>query len=339
MRILVALLLLATLPVTAHAWEPFRSRNSNVEVGNARMAANDPNGALQAYDRAARQLPEEASVQLNRGIAQMGSGDLPGARETLLAATDPNAPATVRADAYYDLGLAFFQEADAAAGLENHGEAQRSFREAADAFRRSLRLRPGDRNTAWNLELALRRMREEEQREQEQQEQQEQDQQQQDQQQQDQQQQDQQDQQGQDQDQDQQGQDQQDQDQQGQDQQDQQDQQGQDQQDQQQGQDQQDQQGQDQDQQGQDQQDQQDQQGQDQGDEDRQQGEDQQDQNQGSESQGNNEPLGEDAQGGQQLPGHVERVLDALQNDEQNLERARARQRAARERRRVLRDW
>ncbi|MCA9616152.1 MAG: hypothetical protein KC586_25525, partial [Myxococcales bacterium] len=47
----------------------------------------------------------------------------------------------------------------------------------------------------------------------------------------------------------------------------------------------------------------------------------------------------EDDGNGQRLPGHVERVLDALQDDEQSLERVRARARAARERRQPSRDW
>lgn len=316
----------------SETWEIFRSPNSNVEVGNARMAAQDPAGAIQAYDRAARQLPEEMAVQLNRGLAQMGTGDNASARDSFLAATDPNAPTSVRAAAYYDLGLAFYRDGDAAANQEDHQSSQQAFREAADSFRRSLRLQPGNRDAAWNLELALRRL-QEEQEAQEQQEQQEQEQQDQ--------------------------QDQQDQDQQNQDQ-DQQNQDQQDQQDQQQNQDQQDgdqgEQEQQQDQQGQDQQDQQDQQGDgqdsdeqqnqdgsDQGDEDRQNGEEndpqQQQQDQGENGDNAwNEP--EDGSGGgQRLPNHVERVLDALQDDEQNLERVRARQRAQRDRRRVNQDW
>ena len=44
----------------------------------------------------------------------------------------------------------------------------RLLREAADAFRRSLRARPGNRDAAWNLELALRRIREQEEQQQQQ---------------------------------------------------------------------------------------------------------------------------------------------------------------------------
>jgi Ca-activated chloride channel family protein len=313
----------------ALAWEPFRSTNDDVERGNERLRANDANGALQSYDRAARALPNEAGVQLNRGLALLAANDLAQAREALLRATDPQAPRELRADAYYDLGLAFYREGDALAATEDHQGAQAQFREAVDAFRRSLRLRPGDRQTAWNLELALRRIREEQERqEQQEQEQQEQQDQQQDQQQQDQQQQDQQQQDQQQQDQQQQDQQQQDQQQQDQQQQDQQQQDQQQQDQQQQDQQQQDQQQQDQQQQDQQQQDQQqqDQQQQDQQQQDQQQ-QDQQDQQQGEDP------------NGQRLPGHVERVLDALQDDEQSLERMRAHARAARERRQPSRDW
>ena len=318
---LVAWLMLAW-GTPALAWEPFRSTNDDVERGNERLRANDANGALQSYDRAARALPNEAGVQLNRGLALLAANDLAQAREALLRATDPRAQPELRADAYYDLGLAFYREGDALAATEDHQAAQGQFREAVDAFRRSLRLRPGDRQTAWNLELALRRIREEQERQQEQEQQEQEEQEQQDQQNQDQQNQDQQNQ-------DQQNQDQQNQDQQNQDQQNQ-DQQNQDQQNQdQQNQDQQNQDQQDQDQQNQDQQNQdQDQQNQDQ------QNQDQQDQDQ----QNQDQQEGEDPNG-QRLPGHVERVLDALQDDEQSLERARAHARAARERRQPSRDW
>ncbi|HEX4351276.1 MAG TPA: hypothetical protein VHZ95_00155, partial [Polyangiales bacterium] len=107
------------------------------------------------------ELPDAPGVQLNRGLALLKQGDFPKAREALLSATQPNAPTGVRADAYEDLSLAFYREADSLAGQKNHKDAQKAFRESADAAKRSLRLRPGDPNTAWNLELASRRIREE----------------------------------------------------------------------------------------------------------------------------------------------------------------------------------
>src|SRR5690606_10836201 len=144
----------------AAAWDPFVVENDHVAAGNEAMGEGDARRALTHYDRAARELPDRAEVHLNRGLALLEAGELDRAREALLLATEPPAERDVRADAYYDLGLAFYRQADAAAAAEepNHREAQRLFREAADAFRRSLRIRPGNADAGWNLELALRRV-------------------------------------------------------------------------------------------------------------------------------------------------------------------------------------
>ncbi len=202
-RVAVSLLALLAAaiaqPASAHAWEwrdLLRSDNGHVEDGNERMRAGDHQGALAAYDQAAKQLPSEGGVHLNRGLALLAAGELDKARESLLRATEPPASSAVRSAAYYNLGLAFYRGGDALAGEEKHQEAQSMFREAVDALKRSLRLSPGNRDAAWNLELAQRRLREEEekqkQEEQEKKEQENQDQQNQDQQNQDQQNQDQQ---------------------------------------------------------------------------------------------------------------------------------------------------
>jgi Ca-activated chloride channel family protein len=170
-----------------------RSENGAVRAGNAKLKAGDAKAALGEYDRAARELPAEGGVHLNRGLALLKTGDLVAAREALRLATQPPASRAVRADAYYDLGNTFYKDADASAGKNEHEPAQQAFREAAEAFKQSLRLRPGDRNAAWNYELAIRRLREQEQKQKEQkQDEQKQDQQKQDQQKQDQQNQDQQ---------------------------------------------------------------------------------------------------------------------------------------------------
>jgi Ca-activated chloride channel family protein len=195
----------------APAW--LRSKNGDVERGNEKLAAGDAAGALEAYDKAARALPNEAGVHLNRGLALLKQGKLDAAREALRLSTDSAAGSpTVRSDAFYDLGVAFYRDAEAKIAGQKDQEAQQSFREASDAFRKALRQRPGSADAAYNYELAQRRIVELEKKQQEQQDQQNQDQQNQDQQNQDQQNQDQQNQ-------DQQNQDQQNQDQQNQDQQ------------------------------------------------------------------------------------------------------------------------
>jgi Ca-activated chloride channel family protein len=319
----LALSLAAAPP--ALAWDWLRSENGHVRDGNEALRAGDAQAAQAEYDRAAAELPSEPGVHLNRGLALLAQNEHDQAREAFLRATEPPAPREIRASAYYDTGLSFYREADAAATEGDHARARELFGQAAEQFRQSLRQVPGNRDAAWNLELALRReTQEEEEQEREEQEQQQQDQQQQDQQQQDQQQQDQQqDQQQQDQQQDQQQQDQQQQDQQQQDQQ-QQDQQQQDQQ--------QDQEGQED---GQDQQDQAGQPG------EQNQPQDQQPQDGESGRPGDQDPSDEEAAGTMErsLPPDQQRVLDALQDSEENLERARARARGQRERRRPAQDW
>jgi Ca-activated chloride channel family protein len=287
--LVVALCVLFPPPARARDW--LRSANQNVEQGNEKMKDKEHQAALQSYDKAARELPSAAGVQLNRGLALMAGGKLPEAREAFLRATEPPAPDAVRADAYYNLGVAFYREADQKAGENDHEQAAKLFREAEDSLRRSLRTRPGDANAAWNLELAMRREREEkkkdeqqkqEQQKQEQQEQQEQQQEQQQDQKQDQQQQDQQ---------------------------------------------QQDQQQQDQDEQKPDQKKQPPQPEKQKGPEEK----------KGNEQKQEQRP--ERTEEKRPLPRDVARALDALQDSEENLERHRARIRAARERRRPEKDW
>jgi len=317
----VTLLLVLLAPASASAWDPFLVPNDHVEDGNARMADEDPSGALHHYEQAARQLPNEPGVHLNRGLALLDAGELDRALEAFEVAAEPGGPREIRADAYYDMGLVYYQQGDAAAAEEDHQEAQRLFREAAERFRQSLRQRPGNADAGWNLELALRRLHEEEEaQEQQEQEEQEQQEQNQDQQQQNQ---------------DQQGQDQQQQD------------QDQQQQDQQQGEDEQpqDQQGQDeqpQDSEGDEGEPQEDEGGSEESD-DEQPSDDSSDQGEGQPQEGDGqqppEPQPSTEGTREAMPEEHRRVLDALQDGEDNLERHRARSRAAQERRRVEQDW
>jgi hypothetical protein len=262
-----------------------RSENRNVREGNEKLNAGDHKAALGAYDRAARELPSEGGVHLDRGLALMKAGDLPAAREALKLATRPPADAAVRADAYYDLGSAFYKEADARAGENKHDEAQQLFREAEDAFKQSLRLRPGDRNTAWNHELAGRRIREQEEKQKQEQDK--------------------------------------DKDKDKDKQQDNKDQQG----------DQKDQQDKDKDKQKQDQSQQ------DKSKKDQQQAQNQDQQKKDQQKKDQPQPAEKDQQKEAAARPEVERALDSLQDSEENLERLRAMNRAARERRKPEKDW
>lgn len=153
----------------ALAWSPLRSENSDVKRGNTLMTEGRPDAALEAYDAAAAELPDSKGVQLNRGLAFLAQDLTEQAKEPFLAAADPAAPTDTRADAYYDLGVAFARQGDALAQQEDHEQATASFQEAVDAFKRALRLRPGDRDAAWNLEYAMQRIREQEEQQEQQQ--------------------------------------------------------------------------------------------------------------------------------------------------------------------------
>jgi Ca-activated chloride channel family protein len=160
----------------APAW--LRSKNSDVERGNEKLSAGDAEGALAAYDEAARALPSEGGVHLNRGLALLKQGKLDAARDALKLATDSSAGSPeVRSDAYYDLGISFYRQAEAAVSEQNDEEAQKAFREASDSFRKALRQKPGNANAAYNYELTQRRIVELEKKQQEKQEQEKQDQQ------------------------------------------------------------------------------------------------------------------------------------------------------------------
>ncbi len=136
--------LLLCLPVL-YGFDPFSTSNGNVEQGNARLKAGKIKEALQLYDRAAKELPDEAGVHYNRGIALHRLGKYKKAREALLkgtAALDPG----LKARAFYNLGNAHFK--------------LKGYKDAVAAYMRALQLTPGHRPSKWNLELALRKIQE-----------------------------------------------------------------------------------------------------------------------------------------------------------------------------------
>jgi hypothetical protein len=155
---LLAIGSLVVAPPQAQAWDWFRSENSDVREGNALLEKNQLDKALAAYGAAAKRLPGEGGVHLDRGIALLRSGKANEAREALRLAAQGEAQPEVRAKAHYNLGLSFMKDADTLAKEDNLDEAQKLLRESADAFKSSLRAQPRNRDAAWNLELAKRRL-------------------------------------------------------------------------------------------------------------------------------------------------------------------------------------
>ncbi|MET0285378.1 MAG: hypothetical protein ABW352_12940 [Polyangiales bacterium] len=157
----LTLTLTATATATASpalAWEWFRSQSSAIERGNEALAKGQHQEALEAYDEAALKLPNDPAVQLDRGLALLGLDKLGEAREAFRRAGAASAPKDVRGPALYDLGLAFMKEADMAGQAEDLDGANKMLQESVDAFRGSLRAQPNNPDAAWNLELAKRRL-------------------------------------------------------------------------------------------------------------------------------------------------------------------------------------
>jgi Ca-activated chloride channel family protein len=135
----------------------FMRRDPNVEEGNKQLAAGKADKALEAYDRASGALPEEPILHFDRGAALYQLGKYPEAQKEFMHATEGHDPG-LKADAYYNMGNSLMK--------------QERYKDALDAYKHTLTLRPEDRRAKWNLELALRRLREEQEKKQQQQQQQ-----------------------------------------------------------------------------------------------------------------------------------------------------------------------
>ena len=144
-------LLVALAPLLSGAGL-FQTRNADVEKGNAAMAAGKAEDALAHYDKAVAKLPAEAGVHFDRGAALYALSRFDEAGQEFLRATD-SADVAIKAEAFRGLGNAHFKK--------------EKFKEAVEAYKRALALRPDDQAAKRNLELALLKKKEEEKKQQE----------------------------------------------------------------------------------------------------------------------------------------------------------------------------
>ena len=134
-------------------FKSFQSRNSEIEQGNAALQAGKAEDALAHYDKAAAKLPAEAGVHLDRGSALYALSRFEEAGKDFLRATEGQDEG-LKATAFRDLGNALSKQ-------EKH-------KEAVEAYKRALALRPDDKAAKWNLEIALKKQKEEEKKKQDQ---------------------------------------------------------------------------------------------------------------------------------------------------------------------------
>jgi Ca-activated chloride channel family protein len=136
-----SLLLLVPLLV---GFDLLHSPNPAVEQGNARLKAGKADEALGHYDQAVKSLAVEPGVHFDRGAALFALSRFDEAVQEFLRATEAKVPA-LKAAAFYNLGNGLFK--------------QDKFGDAVAAYRRSLGIDPSDMRAKWNLELALKKKR------------------------------------------------------------------------------------------------------------------------------------------------------------------------------------
>jgi len=136
-QVLVVVLL---LPLLA-AFDPLRKSNEDVDQGNAKLSARKYKEALKHYDAAAKELPDEAGVQYNRGIALFRLGRYKDAAVALSRATR-TVDRKLKSKSFYNTGNAAME--------------QKRYEDAVEAYKGALRADPAHRSAKWNLELALR---------------------------------------------------------------------------------------------------------------------------------------------------------------------------------------
>jgi Ca-activated chloride channel family protein len=137
--------LLALLPFLV-GFDPVRSRSAAVEEGNAKMKAGKADEALAAYDKAVAELPADPGAHFDRGTALAALSRFDEAADEFLRATEAK-ETSLKAAAFYNLGNAFFKKD--------------KFKEAVETYKRALALDPKDERAKWNLEIALKKKRQE----------------------------------------------------------------------------------------------------------------------------------------------------------------------------------
>jgi len=122
-------------------------RDAEVEAGNSAMKAGKADDALAHYDKALKKLPADAGAHFDRGAALYALSRFDEAGQEFLRATEAK-DAALKASAFYNLGNAYFKK--------------EKFKEAVAAYTRTLGLTPNDKQAKWNLEIALRKQKDQE---------------------------------------------------------------------------------------------------------------------------------------------------------------------------------
>lgn len=124
---------------------------SQEPAGNRAYRDGDYERAAELYREALADGRDDARLRHNLGIALLRLGEVAAARQHLSKALEARSP-ELRARAFYNLGNAM------AVAASDRASAGDGLREAIEAYRRSLLLKPDQEDARWNLELAMRRL-------------------------------------------------------------------------------------------------------------------------------------------------------------------------------------
>ncbi len=139
------LLALMTLAPFLCGFSILEKRDPEIEAGNAALKAGKADDALAHYDRAVKKLPADAGAHYDRGAALYALSRFDEAGQEFLRATEAK-DAPLKESAFYNLGNALFKK--------------EKYKEAVAAYTRALGLRPDDKQAKWNLEIALKKQKE-----------------------------------------------------------------------------------------------------------------------------------------------------------------------------------
>jgi Ca-activated chloride channel homolog len=124
----------------------------DLERGNRMYREGRYDEAVHAYQRVLEAGKATPQLHYNLGTALLALGRFDEAGQHFRAALNDVDP-ELRQRAFYNMGNRFLQEARGDSDLARQGQLLDA---AIEAYRRTLRLAPGDAQAKWNLELALR---------------------------------------------------------------------------------------------------------------------------------------------------------------------------------------
>jgi hypothetical protein len=150
-----------TLVLALGGWEPFRTRDPDVEAGNRAYAEGRYDDALAAYDRAVRRGDVDPDgLAFDRGTAELKKAESlaePAEKQRLTERALEDLKQAARAKDSHVRGAASYNRGNALMGQDHVDD-------AIEAYKQALRDDPELDDARLNLELALRRRQKQQQR-------------------------------------------------------------------------------------------------------------------------------------------------------------------------------